>query len=91
MGPHTQRIKEVFVNVNSYEHSRLSQNCRFQFASSFREIKSVLGLAEFSSRTSMEQGCEGSKIELCVVSTTRWKRLGEKASGEARKQTSAVV
>ena len=50
-----------------------------------------MGLAEFSIRTSMEQGCEGSKIELCVVSTTRWKRLGEKTSGEARKQTSAVV
>lgn len=52
--------------------------------------KSVMGAAVFSSRTSMEQGCERPKIKLYVVSIARWKSLGEKASRGDGKQTSTA-
>ena len=48
----------------------------FNLQDFFRETKkSVMGVAVFSSGTSMEQGCEGPKIELCVVSTARGRAL----------------
>lgn len=76
MGPHTWRIKEVFVDVNSYEHSMVGLGLQIAFASLFYGNKRlVMAVAELSSRTSTEQGCEGSQIKLCVVSITRWKSL----------------
>lgn len=50
-----------------------------------------MGVAEFFSGTSVDQGCGGSRIELCVAFTARWKSLREKTSRKGRKQTSAAV